>query len=68
MVLSDGDEYLDLGQLDRGVCLAAGISAPMGCVVSKRAVREATWSKILSQLAAYRTATLHFGVGHGRCT
>jgi hypothetical protein len=68
MGLSDGDEYLDLEQLDRGVCLAAGISAPMGCVLSRRAVRETTWSEILAQLEAYRTATLHFGIGRGTCT
>jgi len=68
MGLSDGDEYLDLEQLDRGVCLAAGISGPMGCVLSRRAVRETTWSKVLTQLAAYRTATLHFGIGRGTCT
>jgi len=67
MGLSDGDEYLDLEQLDRGVCLAAGISGPMGCVLSRRAVRETTWSNILSQLEAYRTATLHFGIGRGTC-
>ena len=67
MGLSDGDEYLDLEQLDRGVCLAAGRSGPMGCVLSRRAVRETTWSKVMTQLEAYRTATLHFGIGRGTC-
>jgi len=65
--LSDGDEYLDLEQPNRGVCLAAGISGPMGCVLSRRAVRETTWNKVLTELEAYRTATLHFGIGRGTC-
>ena len=63
--LSEGDEYLDLEQPDRGVCLAAGIASPMGCVLSRRAVRETTWSQVLTQLEAYRAATLHFGIGRG---
>ena len=67
MGLSDGDEYLDLEQLGRGVCLALGMSRPTGCVLSRRAVRETTWSKVLTQLEAYRTATLHFGIGRGTC-
>lgn len=65
MGLSDGEEYLDLEQLDRGVRLAAGTFTPMGRVLFRRAVREATWSKVLTQLEAYRAATLHFGVGRG---
>jgi hypothetical protein len=67
MGLSDGDEYIDLEHLDRGVCLAGVMSAPMGCVLSKRAVRKTTWDKVLTQLEAYRTATLHFGIGRGTC-
>jgi hypothetical protein len=66
MGLSDGDEYLDLEQLDRGVRLA-GMSAPIGRVLCKKAVRKTTWSKVLTQLEAYRTATLHFGIGRGTC-
>jgi hypothetical protein len=65
MGLSDGEEYVDLEQLDRGVRLAAGTFTPMGRVLFRRAVSEATWSKVLTQLEAYRTATLHFGVGRG---
>lgn len=66
--LADGDEYLDLEQLDRGVRLARGMLGPMRCVLSRRAVRKTTWSKVLTQLEAYRTATLHFGIGRGTCT
>jgi len=66
--LSDGDEYLDLAQLDRGVRLAAGMSTPLRNVLSRRAVCESTWNKILTQLEAYRAATAHFGVGRGTCS
>ena len=65
--LSDGDEYLDLEQLDRGIRLARAMSAQTGCVLSKRAVSKTTWNKVLTQLEAYRTATLHFGIGRGTC-
>jgi hypothetical protein len=65
MALSDGDEYLDLQQLDRGVRLAGPMCAPVGCVLFKRAVRKTTWAKVLTELEAYRTATLHFGIGRG---
>jgi hypothetical protein len=65
MGLADGEEYLDLERLDRGVRPAAGTFTPMGRVLFRRAVGEATWNKVLSQLEAYRAATLHFGVGRG---
>jgi len=46
--LSNGDEYLDLEQLARGVQRAPAPTTPMGHVLPKKAVREATWLKILS--------------------
>jgi len=48
--LPDGDEYLDLAQLDRGVLLSGPSNVPMGRVLPKRAVQPATWRKILQQL------------------
>jgi hypothetical protein len=48
--LSDADEYLDLEQLDRGV-LRGPTATPMGRVLPRKAVREATWSAILAQLS-----------------
>jgi hypothetical protein len=63
--LSHGDEYLDLDQLDRGVCLATGMFAPRGQVLPKKAVRAHKWHQVLTQLEAYRNATAHFGVGRG---
>jgi hypothetical protein len=63
--LSDGDEYLDLDQLDRGVCLATGMFAPRGQVLPRKALRAHKWHEVLTQLEAYRNATAHFGVGRG---
>jgi hypothetical protein len=65
VMLSDGDEYVDLEQLDRGVRLATGTSILLSNVISRRAVCETTWSRVLTQLEAYRAATAHFGVGRG---
>ena len=65
MCLSEGEEYVDLEQPARGVCLAAGLAVPPGSVLSRRAVLETTWSNVLTQLEAYRVATRHFGVGRG---
>jgi len=48
--LTDGDEYLDLEQLDQGVCRALKTPTPMGRVLPRKAVHQNTWSKILIQL------------------
>ncbi len=50
--LSDGDEYLDLERLDRGVLRASGVATPLGRMLPRKAVHEKTWTKILTQLAA----------------
>lgn len=48
--LSDGDEYLDLEQLDQGVLRAGGVAAKMGQVLPRKSVAGATWDKIVAQL------------------
>ena len=48
--LVDGEEYLDLEQLERGVQQAAKSAAAMGRVLPRRAVHKDTWSKILTLL------------------
>jgi len=51
--LAEGDEYLDLEQLERGVQRACGaITPPMGRVLPKKAVPAATWQKLITLLAA----------------
>jgi hypothetical protein len=51
--LPDGDEYLDMEQLDQGVQRAHQKKTPMGRVLPKKSVREDTWQKILKQLPAH---------------
>jgi len=55
--LPEGDEYLDLEDLARGVRKAPGATPPMGQVLPRRAVREATWSKILGTLKVVEATT-----------
>ena len=45
--LPDGDEYLDLEHLDKGVQRAGATTAPMGHVLPKKAVHADTWNKIV---------------------
>lgn len=50
--LSDGDEYLDLENLDQGVRRARKGTSPMGRLLPRKAVSEDTWSQVLAQLRA----------------
>lgn len=53
--LSDGDEYIDLEQIDQGVRRAPAGVAAMGRALPRKAVKESTWSKILTQLGSPRS-------------
>jgi len=48
--LADGDEYIDLEQLEQGVLRAPSRPTPMGRVLPRKAVHEDTWSKIVMTL------------------
>ena len=48
--LADGDEYLDLANLDRGVRKAKSKNTLSSRVLPKKAVHAKTWDKILAQL------------------
>jgi len=48
--LQDGDEYIDLERIDRGVQRAPGTDTPMGRVLPKKAVHAATWTKVIARL------------------
>ena len=52
----DGDEYLDLEQLDQGVQRSSGTRTPIGRVLPEKAVHENTGKKILKQLPAHSGA------------
>lgn len=54
--LSEGDEYLDLGDLEHGVRQAHGTAISMRRVLPKKAVPADTWSDILVQLSMLRVA------------
>ena len=50
--LGNGDEYLDLQQLQQGVLRAKIGVTPMGHVLPRKAIYEDTWRRILRQLKA----------------
>lgn len=54
--LVDGDEFLDLEHLDRGV-REAPEPALMGHVLPRKAVHSDTWAKIVVQLRGERPGT-----------
>ena len=59
--LGEGEDFLDLERLDRGVQQAHGNAPVMGRVLPRKAVHETTWSKILDELAAFRSAATPTG-------
>lgn len=46
--LANGEEYLDLQRLACGVQRANGTDANMGSVLPRKAIHEATWSRMLT--------------------
>ena len=50
--LPEGDEYLDMEQLEQGVQRAHKKKTPMGRVLPKKSIHQDTWNKILKQLPA----------------
>jgi hypothetical protein len=55
--LADGDEYIDLDGLRDGVQHARGNNTIMGQVIPRKAVRELTWGRILTQLDGHNSTT-----------
>ena len=49
--LIDGEQYLDLDHLDRGVLTASGPAAPIGRVLPRRVISDQTWREIETHLA-----------------
>lgn len=48
--LANGEEFVDLAQLAKGVRSASTSDADLGTVLPRSAVPEATWQKIVGQL------------------
>jgi hypothetical protein len=57
----EGEDYLDLEDLDRGVRSALGSTPTMSHLLLRRSVHKDTWEKILDQLAAHHTAKARTG-------
>jgi hypothetical protein len=55
----DGEEYLDLEDLEQGVRSTLGTTPKMGRLLLRRSVHQDTWKKIQKQLAALHTAKSH---------
>lgn len=55
-LIVDGDEFIDLAEIDRGV-QRAGESRPLKDVLPRKAVHENTWRKIVTNLTARRLMT-----------
>jgi hypothetical protein len=62
--IEDGDEYLNLEAIGLGVRSALGTDAAEGRLLSRKAVRQATWSKILRVLAEPGLAAAQPAVRH----
>ena len=54
--IREGDEYIDLTELQDGVRRSPAASAKIGHTLSRASVRQETWEKILGQLTAFREA------------
>jgi hypothetical protein len=63
--LLDGEEYLDLEQLERGVQQATKTAAVMGRVLPRRAVHRDTWNKILTLLGPTHCCADSCSKSHG---
>jgi hypothetical protein len=50
--LGNGDEYIDLQELELGVQRIRGTARPAGDVLVRKAIYEDTWRKVVRQLTA----------------
>lgn len=50
--LQRGEEYVDLQRLEAGIQRAAANMSPTGGELSRKAVRSATWEKLVAHLDA----------------
>jgi hypothetical protein len=62
--IEDGDEYLNLEAIGLGVRVALGADAAEGRLLSRKAVRQETWRKILRVLAEPSLAAPHSSESH----
>lgn len=49
--LAEGDEYVDLAAIEKGVQRTDGVAVPVGQVVPRKAVLDRTWRAIMQRIA-----------------
>ncbi len=49
--LAEGDEYLDLAAIEKGVQRTDGVAIPIGQVIPKKAVLDRTWRAIMQRIS-----------------
>jgi hypothetical protein len=54
--LRAGDEYLDLEHVELGVRRASGLATPPGYVLTRTAVSDVTWRRIITRLVPQQIA------------
>ncbi len=57
----EGEDFLDLEDLDQGVRSALGSTPTMSHLLLRRSVHKDTWKKILEQLAVLHAVKVHAG-------
>ena len=50
--LSEGDEYIDLTEIAKGVQRADGVQIDLGHTLPRKAVLEATWSSLMKRMTS----------------
>ncbi len=53
--LSEGDEYIDLTEIPKGVQRADGVPIDLGHALPRKAVAEATWRSLMKRMALSHT-------------
>jgi len=49
--LAEGDEYVDLSAIERGVQRTDGVAVTVGQVIPKKAVLDRTWRAIMQRIS-----------------
>jgi hypothetical protein len=57
--LPEGDEYLDLSHLERGIQKAGGTAIVMGHILSRKSVHKETWARIVAEVTAHDLPKTH---------
>ena len=56
--LANGEEYLDLAELEQGVRKSIGVNLNLNNAITRKAVHQDTWNTIVSLLAGPNAVTM----------